>query len=389
MPTTTLRAERPSRMPRRRWVALGAGLVLLLAACEGDDAEDPEDVEETDGLDSEAADLDRLEAATALDYAEPGEEGPEPWEQDVPRSEDVEIPSSMDDHQQPARWLPPEHDDAENDDAEGDDGTPLLVVLHSWSVGYEQHQSIPFVQLAEQLGWASIAPDFRGANDDPEAGGSELAVQDVVDAIDWADDQADIDPDRVYVTGYSGGGMITLLVAGQHPDRFAGAAAWVPVYDLVDWYEFNAEHHPEEDYTDEIEVLCGGDPTTDGDAQEECEQRSPTTYTDAIADAQVPVYVGHGLDDDVVRPDMTPRAYNEAADPDAPVDDEVVEALYDNELPDDVAGTIEGATFFDDQDPDVLMARESGPSRMIIFEGEHDMVYHPTMRWLAALDEAR
>ena len=48
--------------------------------------------------------------------------------------------------------------------------------------------------------------------DDPDAVGSELAVQDVADAIEYAIAQDGVDASRVFAVGYSGGGMMALLM---------------------------------------------------------------------------------------------------------------------------------------------------------------------------------
>lgn len=47
---------------------------------------------------------------------------------------------------------------------------PLLVFLHTWSGSIEQ--GLPVIGLARRLGWAMVAPDFRGPNDHPAAGAS-------------------------------------------------------------------------------------------------------------------------------------------------------------------------------------------------------------------------
>lgn len=382
------------RRPLRRGAALGLVAALLLLGCEpdGEPADDGTDagVDEADGdpeaadepdeapeLDPDAVELERLEGvATALDVAEFADEGAERWQDEVPAAEDVTITSSVDDHEQPAMWLPAGEDDGP---------APLLVVLHSWSTEYQQHQNIPFAQLAEQLGWAAVFPNFRGTFDTEEAGGSDLAVQDVVDAIDWAAEQDDIDEDRVFVTGFSGGGMMTLLMAGQHPDRFAGAVAWVPIHDVTRWYAYNITEVPDATYPDEIETLCGGVPTEDGAAESECLERSPVTYLDAAVESGVPIYLGHGLDDDIVRPDESLEAFNQLAEPDDRLEQDAIDTVHERQLPDELAGTVEAETFFDEQDPEVLFARGSGPTTLVLFDGEHDMVYHPTVRWFASL----
>jgi hypothetical protein len=173
-------------------------------------------------------------------------------------------------------------------------------------------------------------------------------------------------------------------MAGQHPEVFAGAAAWVPVYDLARFYEYNLEHDPEGPYPDHIETICGGDPTED-DAAADCAARSPVTHMAGIAEAELPLYLGHGIDDEIVRPDVTLQAFNDGAAPAEPIAAATIEAAYDHRLPEDVDGQVEGETFFGEDDPEVRFARSSGASRVVLFDGEHDKAYHPTLRWMAAL----
>jgi poly(3-hydroxybutyrate) depolymerase len=366
--------------------AVVIALCLALVACVHDDEEPevapepPAEVDEPDEDEEEAPADERLQftrvqgITTALGWSEFLDQGLDRWQEEVPAIEDVRIESTADDHMQPALWLAP---------AEADDPAPLLVVLHSWTTEYHQHQSIPFALWAEQHGWAMIAPNFRGVFDGPEAMGSDLAVQDVVDAIDWAADQADIDEERVFAVGFSGGGMMSLLMAGRHPGRFAGAVSFVPVYDIVDFYEYNRDVREDPPpYVEQIQSACGGDPTTDDDAREECLHRSPRGHLDGAREAGIPVYIGHGLQDDIVRPHAPLLAFNQLADEEDRLPDEVIRTAYDNELPDELHGSVEAETYFGGADPDVVFARQSGPVTVVLFEGEHDMVYHPGLEWM-------
>jgi pimeloyl-ACP methyl ester carboxylesterase len=160
----------------------------------------------------------RLDGVTSVSEEDRSGEELEPWQEAVSRIEDVRVESTEDGSEQPALWLSP----GEQRPA------PLLVVVHSWSSGYLQNADIPLAAWAEANEWAMIAPDFRGANLRPESTGSDLAVQDVVDAVDFAVSEGDVDEERVLIIGYSGGGMMSLLAAARHPDLFAGAASWVP-----------------------------------------------------------------------------------------------------------------------------------------------------------------
>ena len=119
--------------------------------------------------------LDRID--TIRDYTNFVTHGPSRWRRDVPGIEELGLVSTADGAEQPIFWLPP---------VEADHDQPLLVVLHSWSSPYTQHAGIPFAQWAQENGWAVVAPQFRGRNNDAESTGSALAVQDVADAIDFA-----------------------------------------------------------------------------------------------------------------------------------------------------------------------------------------------------------
>jgi predicted esterase len=370
-------------MSSRRWIggllALCAAALLLAACGGGDEGRDasrapPEGDRQPGSASGASLSFSRLPGiTTAREFGdELGDEGIERWENEFPEVEDVRIDSSADEHRQPALWLPPSE--------EGD--RPLLVVLHSWSNGYKQHIGIPFGRWAERQGWAMIAPHFRGVNNKPAATGSDRAVQDVIDAVEFAREEADIDEERIFVIGFSGGGMMSLLMAGRHPDRFAGAVAWVPVHDLAYWHRYNAGFDPPRDYAAHIARSCGGDPNRYADARRSCRRRSPSEHLDSARRAGMPVYIGHGADDTLVPPDHALRAFNRLADPGDRIGARSIRRVGDNRLPDHLRGSVDTPTYFGEQDPRVRFARRSGDTTVVLFEGEHDMVYHPGLEWM-------
>lgn len=288
----------------------------------------------------------------------------------------VTIPSTLDGVAQDALWQPAPAA-----------GAPVLLVVHSWSDGYSQELNLPLARWAGEVGWGYLQPDFRGRNDDPAATGSDLAVQDVVDAADFAVTQG-VDPRRVYVLGFSGGGMMSLLLAGRHADRFAGAVSWVPIHDLATWYAYNRDEQADSGYASEIEASCGGDPTVAGSpAQASCASRSPSGVLSGAAG--VPVYVGAGLDDEVVPPSEAFRAFNALAAPADRLPEEAVLAAADGELAPELQGRVDAPTGFTDDDPDVLFARRSAAVTLVVFDGGHELAYYPGLEWLARLDATR
>jgi len=293
------------------------------------------------------------------------------WARAVPSSQDIRIPSSVDNNVQPAMWVPPPAN-----------GRPLLVVLHSWTARYDQQWSIPFARWAEDNGWAMIAPNFRGINKQPTATGSDLAVADVVDAIDYAVANG-ADPDRVFVTGFSGGGFMTLLMAGKRPDLFAGAAAWVGIYDLPGWYNYNAVNAPWRHYIPHIQGSCGGAPVPGSAAFDDCVARSPMTYLDAARAAGLPVYLAGGLSDSIVPPSESARAFNQLAAPADRFTQRQIDLFSRFTLPPELAGQTDAETFFGPGDKPVVLSRQSGSVTFVLFRGVHEMMYGPALRWFA------
>lgn len=294
------------------------------------------------------------------------------WEESVAGIQDIRLTSTADGSEQPALWLAPR----------GDRDRPLLVILHSWSAPYLQHAGIPYAMWAEDNGWAMIAPDFRGVNDDTEAMGSDLAVQDVVDAIDYATSRDGVDADRVYAVGYSGGGMMSLLLAGRHPEKVTAAVAWGPPIDLVDFYRQSVSAG--RPYAGQIRAVCGGNPTSDESAREECLVRSPRTYLDEAREEGVAVYIGQGIRDSLLSPRHGARAFNQLADPGDRFSDDEIDEIGRNSLPARLSGSTTTETYFDEGDPAPVFSRQSDDVRVVFFDAGHDMVYKATLRWFAS-----
>ncbi len=294
------------------------------------------------------------------------------WKSSVPGIQDIRLTSTADGTEQPVLWLPPS----------GDQPKPLIVILHSWSAPYTQHAGIPYAMWAQENGWAAIAPEFRGRNDHVEAVGSDLAVQDVVDAIDYAVAQSGVDATRVYAVGYSGGGMMALLLAGRHPERVTAVAAWGAPNDLVDFYRqsrITGRH-----YYWNIAIACGGDPRESGPAQEECLRRSPTTYLKTAKQEGVAVFIAQGLGDTLVSPRNGANAFNQLAQARDRLTDEEIMSIGAHRIPTELAGDITIETYFERGDATPLFARRSGQVMLVFFEGRHDMVYGATARWFAS-----
>ena len=162
----------------------------------------------------------------------------------------VQIRSSVDGTLQPCFVQAP---------AEGLKKVPLLVGLHSWSTSYTSAHPRDFMAgECAARGWAFVYPHFRGPNRNPDACGSEKAVGDVLDAVAWARKEFDVDADRIYIAGGSGGGHMTLMAIARAPGLFAAAAAFCPISDLARWHADGLRLKTE--YPKMLELSCLGTP---------------------------------------------------------------------------------------------------------------------------------
>ena len=111
---------------------------------------------------------------------------------------------------------------------------PLIVSLHTWSGDYRQKDPITNEILARD--WNYIHPNFRGANNKPEAGCSDLVLSDIEDAIQYALKNTNANPNEVHIIGVSGGGLATLYAYMNISYPVKSFSAWAPISDLEAWY---------------------------------------------------------------------------------------------------------------------------------------------------------
>lgn len=284
----------------------------------------------------------------------------------------VEVRSSKDGAPQRVIWWRPETA------AKGSAGAPvpLLVFLHSWSGGFEQGP--PWIAQAKKMGWALAAPDFRGPNRRPEACASDLAVQDVLDAVEYARREARIDDSRIYLVGGSGGGHMALMMAARAPHVWAGVSSWCPITDLAAWHAESSAR--KNNYARMLEQSCGGPPGPSTEA--EYRRRSPLFHLAAARG--VPVDISTGIHDGhtgSVPVSHTLRAFNALAADSARIDDGLITAMVSGR-------SVPQALSAERQDDperakQVLFRRVSGNARVTIFEGGHDSESTSAVLWLS------
>lgn len=293
------------------------------------------------------------------------------WKRAVPQVHPITITSSADRTGQPALYY----------DSGSDRDKPLLLVLHSWSEDYRQYYGIPYGVWAVKNDWVFIQPDYRGRFNNPQATASETAIRDILDAVEYAKMNARIDASRIYVAGFSGGAMTALIMVGRYPELWAGAVAWVPVYDLSEWYRTtrNATH----DYSQQIAQSCGGPPLPGTAAWEECKKRSPSNYLKNARGKGVPVYIATGINDRFVPPVHSFRAFNDLADEDDRISEaDIAYITKQRKLPPHLSRTYSDE-FYAEAGIRLLFERTSDNAVLKIFDGGHDVIYNAGLYWLS------
>ena len=167
-------------------------------------------------------------------------------------------------------------------EAEGSEKRPLLVGLHTWS--YDRFNQVEkMLPYAKKHNFHLLLPEFRGSNtkSNPrctEACGSDVAVRDIFDAIDYVKEHHSVDEKNIFLLGASGGGHMSLRTAAENPELFRAVGSFVPITDLLLWTKENAG------YRDSVIACCV--------SEEEMKKRSPISYTAALSRANLKIFHG-------------------------------------------------------------------------------------------------
>ena len=284
----------------------------------------------------------------------------------------VKYPSPIDNSMQPAVVYVPEKSKTE--------AVPLLVTLHTWSGDYTQVAKAR-ADWAVKHDWALIAPNFRGTNDKPDACGSELAVADIVAAVEYMKKRTKIDVDRIYLVGGSGGGYGSMLLAGRHPEIWAGVSAWCGIADLKAWHAETTDRKLK--YARDLEKSCGGPPGASSEVDEQYRLRSSNTWLAGAA--SVPLDINHGIHDGhtgSVPCSHAITAFNLLAEPLKRISNADMQSmLTERKVP-------ELLQLERQDDPlygklTVLFRRVSGSARLTLFDGGHSGADQAALRWLS------
>lgn len=289
---------------------------------------------------------------------------------------EAHYPSKADDTLQPTLiWTP-----------KSEAPVPLLVALHTWSNDYRQGGGeVQYAKWCQQEGWAFVHPNFRGINKTPSALGSDLAVADILSAVDFAKTQANIDPRRIYCVGVSGGGHASMLMAARAPELWAGVSAWCGISDIAAWHA-QCKDSQFQRYSTQIESVLQGAPSSSPDHRDSAWHRSPLNWI-AKAERLPALDINHGINDG--RAGSVPfthsvLAWNAAVPDDKKIDPELVSQFYaSRSVPQKLQPGNEARPDESYADHAPIFRTTHADVRLTIFDGGHEIVHEAALNWLA------
>lgn len=268
-----------------------------------------------------------------------------------------------------------------------DTPVPLVVSLHTWSFNLEQR--LPSVEAeTARRNWIYLFPNFRGVNDHPQACASELAQQDVLDAVGWARKHLRIDARRIYLFGWSGGGHMALAMAGRAPELWAAVSAWAPISDLPAWHGERA-NDASPTIARQIRTCVGGAPGESASVDAQYRARSPVTTLHRATSVPIDLWAGrrdgHAPPANDVAVGHSLVAFNVIARAlgVTPVSTGEMQQLgrLDGQLTEPRPGD-------EVRDPvinrDVFLRRTAGSSRVTVYDGGHEMHAGAAFAWFDA-----
>ncbi len=183
---------------------------------------------------------------------------------------------------------------------------PLLVLFHGWNGKPMDALITDYTAAAVAANWFVASPEQRGLNALGPAGAPLAALRSQHDArllVDYLLARYPIDRERIYVGGYSMGGMMAGVMAAKYPDLFAAVVTHKAITDLTDW--FNESHAYRQS---RIITETGGTPAQ---VPFEYRRRSPVELARNLQ--HVPIAIVHASDDTTVRPQHAQKFYDAIA----------------------------------------------------------------------------
>ncbi len=198
---------------------------------------------------------------------------------------------------------------------------PLVVMPHGGPFGPRDDQVFNYmVQFVANMGYAVLQPNFRGSGGYGklyQTSGykqfGEKMQTDVYDAIDWLEQQGNVDVSNACIMGWSYGGYVALTAAYQKPKQYQ---CIISVAGMSDVYKVADEGTKVRSSLSEFYKGSYGDTAIKAEA-EQLKQASAINYVEKI---RSPILLIHGINDTQVHYGQSVDFYEKAKDAGVDVD---------------------------------------------------------------------
>ena len=145
----------------------------------------------------------------------------------------------------------------------------ILIVLASKTKPVDDVPKGPLTAEQKRQAWDQQSKELLAAVTEAQSAierGDSAKVATIYDAaLKRTDDTTSkirllVDESRVYLIGVSGGGHMAMLMAGRHPELWAGVSAWCGIADIAQWYGDHTKDSKPDKYAQNIEAALGHAP---------------------------------------------------------------------------------------------------------------------------------
>lgn len=172
---------------------------------------------------------------------------------------------------------------------------PLLVSLHVWAGDYESAD--PLASYVDKEDWNYIHPDFRGPNRGPDNCLSDKVIADIDDAIAYGLGAGHVNPEQVFVVGFSGGAYAAIGMYARTRHRVHAFSVWSPISDVGAWHD-ELMMRGDVEVAQQVRQCTGGGETLNS---EEARSRSPLYWMlPEVPKARIEIFAG--IDDGYTGP---------------------------------------------------------------------------------------
>lgn len=172
------------------------------------------------------------------------------------------------------------------------------------------------------------------------------------------------------------------MMTGRRRERWAGASAWVPVFNLASWHEYCSIRNTS--YAAQMETVCGGKPGVSTEVDREYKMRSASHWLDNSIN--IPIELVVGMYDEVIPPSHTLNVFNSLVAPKDHFSREEIDFIVEKrQIPEHLKSSIKQQAVFGDSK--ILYERRAVNVKLLIVDCKHEILPAVILDCLKNMDD--